>query len=66
MTESPIAIRRRRLGISQQKLATMMGCSVTTISQYEVGSFKPNAKNVMKLAKIFSISFEQMAKELGI
>lgn len=64
--ENIIAKKRKEKGLTQQELSNKVGCSVTAISLYERGAFKPNAERGLKLAKIFGMSYEDLAKELGI
>ena len=60
---------REELGISQQRLAALLGVSRSTISQIEIGVRKVSADELLKLSEIFNISVEQLLglrKELEI
>ena len=51
---------REELGISQQRLAALLGVSRSTISQIEIGVRKVSADELLKLSEIFNISVEQL------
>ena len=49
---------RKEKGISQTKLASMVGLKQTTISQYEKGSRKPDLTKAKKLSDALGISLD--------
>jgi len=51
---------REQLGMSQQKLAMLLGVSRPTISQIENGERKICAEELIKLSKIFDVSVENL------
>lgn len=51
---------RKKLGLSQNELAKMVGVSRNTISSIEVGQFNPSAK----LALILCIALDKTFEEL--
>jgi transcriptional regulator with XRE-family HTH domain len=55
-----IKILRKQHGITQQKLADLLGLSRPTISQIEIGERKLSADELIKLADIFNISVEYL------
>jgi len=62
MTEINQRIKALRvnIGISQQKLADMMGVSRPTITQIEAGDRKVSSDDLVKLSEIFNISVDQL------
>lgn len=53
---------RKKLGLSQPKLAAKLGCSVNTISRYEVGVTTVTKQNIYALYGLFYC--EQMGIEI--
>lgn len=51
---------RERAGISQQRLAELLGVLRPTISQIENGERKTTADELLKLSKIFNVSIENL------
>ena len=51
---------RRDAGISQQKLADMLGVSRPTITQIEAGERKVSSDDLLKLSEIFNVSVDQL------
>ncbi len=55
-----IKAMRANIGISQQKLADMLGVSRPTITQIEAGERKVASDELVKLSEIFNVSIEQL------
>ena len=55
-----IKMLRKQHGITQQKLADLLGLSRPTVSQIEIGERKLSADELIKLADIFNISVEYL------
>jgi transcriptional regulator with XRE-family HTH domain len=51
---------RANAGISQQKLAAMLGVSRPTVTQIEAGDRKVSSADLIKLSEIFNISVDQL------
>lgn len=51
---------REKAGISQYKLAELMGVSQSTIGMWESGKNKPEYSNLQKLATIFNVPFDEL------
>jgi len=51
---------RTRAGLSQQKLAEMLGVSRPTITQMEAGERKVSSEDLLKLSEIFNVSADQL------
>ncbi len=51
---------RKRAGISQQRLAEMMGVSRTTITQIENGKRKVSADELARLSEIYNLSVDNL------
>ena len=51
---------RMRAGISQQRLAEMLGVSRPTITQIENGKRKVSVNELVKLSEIFNLSVENL------
>jgi len=62
MTEINQRIKTLRLniGVSQQKLADMLGVSRPTITQIEAGDRKISSAELVKLSEIFNLSVDQL------
>ena len=52
---SKLTIIRKKSGITQEKLATMLGVSNRAVSKWERGLALPSTENVYKLSRIFNI-----------
>ena len=55
-----ILMHRKRLGLSQEELASQLGVSRQAVSKWEVGSAMPDPGNIVALAKIFGISTDEL------
>lgn len=53
---------RKRAGLSQQKLAEMVGVSQQTIDRYESGSRQPNITDGVRLADVLHTTSEKLVK----
>ena len=53
---------RKDAGISQEKLAEMMGLSRQTISKWEAGTSKPDADALIGLSNLFHISVDSLLR----
>ena len=51
-------------GISQDKLADMIGVSQTSIYQWEKGTRKPKSEQIIKLAKALDVSTSYLATDI--
>lgn len=47
---------RIKAGLSQMKLASLLGVSLTSLIKWENGAGRPNAENLAKLKHIFTDS----------
>ncbi|MBE9482513.1 MAG: helix-turn-helix transcriptional regulator, partial [Chloroflexi bacterium] len=54
------AALRKRVGISQQRLAEMLGVSRTTITQIENGKRKVSADELVRLSEIYNLSVDNL------
>lgn len=54
---------RRREGLSQIKLAELIGVHQTAISQWEKGRTAPDRHSLKKLADIFNVSFDELLSD---
>ncbi|MDR2728852.1 MAG: helix-turn-helix domain-containing protein [Chitinispirillales bacterium] len=56
-----IASHRKRLNLSQEQLAEMVGVKkFTTVSSWERGANLPNIETLFKLCEIFGITMDEM------
>lgn len=58
-----IAEKRKLMGLSQKKLAGMVNVDRTAVSKWEIGESKPRADILIKLAKIFGCSIDELLSE---
>ena len=54
---------RNKLGISQEKLAEMMGMNRGNIASYEKGMAEPRIENLLKLMTIFKVELNDLVKK---
>lgn len=57
-----IAEFRKKLNLSQSRLAELMNVSQNTISQWEIGIRSPSIKSAIKLAEILESTVEELYK----
>lgn len=55
-----LKVHRAKLGINQTRLSQMAGVSRQTISSIERGEYNPSIILVLKLAKIFDVTVEEI------
>ncbi len=53
-------------GISQEKLAELMGTTANTISRWESAFYKPSAMDLHRLAKIFRVNISAFFPEADV
>lgn len=51
---------RDKSGLSQEQLAEMLGVSRTAVAKWEAGYGMPKLKNLVTLAKLFSVSLDEL------
>lgn len=52
---------RKRLGLSQERLAEIIDCSREHIARIENGKINIGLENFIKLAQVFNISLDELA-----
>ena len=52
--------RRKEIGLTQKELADFVGCSESTISQYESGKRRPDYETLLKIAEVLHLSASEM------
>ena len=55
--KSNIRFLRRKMNLSQEELATMIGLNRGNIASYESGTAEPRIANLVKMSKLFSVPF---------
>ena len=62
---NPEAIKRLRLraGLSQGKLAKLLGISDRAVSKWERGLSLPSSERLLALAQLFGVKLEELAQE---
>ena len=60
-----IVENRKRLGLTQEQLAERLGVTPQAISKWENGTSDPNTSNLFALAKLYSISVEELLRGVG-
>lgn len=60
-----ITFARKRLGLSQAQLASILGVSRGACGQWEQGVSTPSVTHMMELAKVTEVSFEWLATGRG-
>jgi transcriptional regulator with XRE-family HTH domain len=56
---TPFERKRLAAGLSQPKLADRVGVDQSTVSRWESGDCRPEAKHYPKLAKVFGITADE-------
>lgn len=51
---------RDKNGLSQEQLSELLGVSRTAVAKWEAGNGMPKLKNLVLLAKIFSVSLDEL------
>lgn len=54
---------RKQSGISQEKLAELVGVSRQAVTKWESGKAKPDTENLLRLAEIFGVSVDELCRE---
>ena len=54
---------RKKLGLSQEELATKLGVTRQAVSKWELGDSLPDLDMVVKLAKLFGVSTDYLLQE---
>ena len=54
---------RKKKGISQEELATQVGVTRQTISNWELGETEPKPSELKTLSKIFQVSIDELLKQ---
>lgn len=62
MSENYKAARERK-GLTAQKVATLLGVSITTLSNWETGKTSPTAPKLIELCKLYECTADEL---LGI
>lgn len=57
---SNIKDNRKRCGLSQEKLAEMVGVSRQAVTKWETGQSAPSTENLIRLAEIFSVPLDAL------
>lgn len=58
--ESPLTAARMAAGLTQAKLAQLVGCSQKDISRWENGARNPSAARAVSLANALGVSVSQL------
>ncbi len=60
-----IAERRKKTGISQEKLAELIGVSRQAVTKWESGNANPDTENLIRLAEVFGCSIDELCGNSG-
>jgi len=55
-------LRKRKLKISQEKLASLVGLTAASVSRWEKGISEPSSENLEKTAEILGVSVDELAR----
>ena len=55
-----ISKMRKKKGISQEKLAEMLGISRQAVTKWESGKGNPDTENLLRLSEIFGVSLDEL------
>ena len=55
---------RKKIGLTQQELAEILGVTNKAVSKWESGTSDPSTSNLLALAKLYGISAEDLLKEV--
>lgn len=58
-----ISLYRKKLNISQEELGARLGVSRQAVSKWESGASDPSTSNLLALAKLYSVSAEDLLRE---
>ena len=58
-----ISEMRKQSGISQEKLAELVGVSRQAVTKWESGKANPDTENLLRLAEIFGVSVDELCRE---
>ena len=53
-------------GLSQQKFAKLMNTTQQRVSEWECNKIEPSFYNIIRILKIFNISFEELIENIEI
>ena len=59
-SENPIAVARKRLGLSQGALGRLLGVRFNVVSRWELGKSHPNPKREAKLREVLGLDDLQL------
>jgi transcriptional regulator with XRE-family HTH domain len=54
---------RKRQHMSQQKVADALGVGQTFVQKLEAGERKPHVEMLLKIAQLFGVSMDQLARD---
>ena len=63
-SENLRAMRKKR-GLTQRELATLLNYSEKSVSKWESGASDPSTANLLALAKLFGISAAELLKNVA-
>ena len=52
--------KRKKLGLSQEAVAKMLGVHITTYGNWELGKTEPDIENLLKLSEILRVSIDDL------
>ena len=54
---------RKRQNMSRQKVANAIGVGQAFVQKLEAGERKPNVEKLLKIAQLFGVSMDQLARD---